>query len=60
MKKISVVLVSAFLAIALFACTQQVQKMPMKKKSGADLSNLSQATFAFRLFLVHGRRLRKR
>ncbi|MEJ7778549.1 MAG: peptide-methionine (S)-S-oxide reductase MsrA [Daejeonella sp.] len=46
MKKILLVCVFASLMIALFSCTQQVQKIPQKKKSEADLSKLSQATFA--------------
>ncbi|MEJ7691549.1 peptide-methionine (S)-S-oxide reductase MsrA [Daejeonella sp.] len=46
MKKIAIIFVSAFLMIPLFSCTQQVKKMPQKKESAADLSKLSQATFA--------------
>ncbi len=46
MKKILVVFVTAFMMIALFSCAQHVKKMPQEKKSAADLSKLSQATFA--------------
>ncbi len=46
MKKISVVFVSALMMIALVSCAQKVKEMPQEKKSSADLSKLSQATFA--------------
>ncbi|WP_411274173.1 peptide-methionine (S)-S-oxide reductase MsrA [Daejeonella sp.] len=46
MKKIITVCVFIFAMIALISCTQQVQRMPQKTSSKADLSKLSQATFA--------------
>ena len=46
MKKIFLVFVSALMLITLFSCAQQVKKMPQEIKPEADLSKLSQATFA--------------
>lgn len=46
MKRILLLFVFTSFMIASFSCTQQVQKIPPKKKIDADLSKFSQATFA--------------